>query len=208
MKALVAVFAVLLLVISAHAACAEPIQDRTTINATIDKAAKPFQFEIRIAKDDGFIEQIDVFSPSRKKIQSIEFPPDAEMPCASCKVMEFEDLNFDGYNDLLLLVGWGSGGSFYEPWMYNPTRKLFQKANFDREFANPSVDKKNKVLILSSHVGCCEGTKSYYHYGNGKFHVFKEEKYFVENKRDVVVVRQLIQGTWKVISKKYGDTRE
>jgi hypothetical protein len=182
------------------------ITDGTVIEAKITKADAPFRFMVRV--EDFGIDKIDVYS-GKRLLQSIKFPDDAqEMPCSSCNLLEFKDLNFDGYKDVLILVGWGSGGSMYEPWIYNPQKKLFEKSDFDREFANPSLDQKNHILILSSHVGCCEGTKSYYKYRNDRFVLFKEDRYFVENKRDVVVVKQLENGTWKVISKKYGDLRE
>lgn len=185
---------------------AGPYEGTKTVSSTIDSSLPEFRFQIRTDRD-GYIEWIDIFSPSGRKTQSIQFPDDAEEPCSSCNLLEFEDLNFDGYNDLLLLVGWGSGGSMYDVWIYNPKKTAFEKASFDTEFANPSVDTKNKVLMTSSPMGCCAGTNYYYRYNKGKFRLFKQEDYSVENKRDVVVVRELVRGKWRV-TKKYGDYRE
>jgi len=210
MKSVITASALIFFAISVSLSEAEPVQNKIeegmTISAIIDNSVAPFKFQIRTSKEDGLLEAIDVFSPSGEKLQTI-VSADAEMPCSSCRLMEFKDLNFDGYNDLLILIGWGSGGNMFDVWTYNPKKRMFANVSFDNEFANPIVDVENKILITNSPMGCCAGTNFYYGYNKDKFHLFKQTEYSIENKKEVIVVKELVRGKWKA-SKKYGDSLE
>lgn len=198
MKAAATALVLILTVLSAGAPYAGPLKEGTSLRSVIDKAQPPFKFRVKVSREDPEPEAVDVIAPSGKKVQTIMFPADAQAPCDSCDLLVFKDLNFDGYNDLLMLTGWGTIGEMYDVWIYYPKRSLFQKVSFDTEFANPELDVKNKALITTSPMGCCEGSKYYYRYTNGKFSLFKEERYFMEGENDVSVVRELENGKWRV----------
>lgn len=63
---------------------------------------------------------------------------------------ELEDVNFDGYADLSLVVSSGSLGDFYAYWLYNPETGLFEEAVFDDgEPVNSFADAEHKQMISS-----------------------------------------------------------
>ena len=202
MKLLVAVFVILLNTVTVSAAGSNAT---STITAVIDKAAPPFKFVIKGSVAEGDVEAINVVAPSGAKIQTIPFPQDAQEPDGSLKLLEFMDINFDGYHDLLLLVGYGTIGEVYEAWVYEPKRKRFVKSNIHEGLPNPSVDSKQRILTTVSSMGCCDTTTSHYRYLNGRFDMFMEERTYIEKKREVTVVKKKIDGKWKVVKKSYGD---
>jgi hypothetical protein len=178
------------------------LRNGLTLRAVINKSQKPLKFSIITDKEYHNIVRIDVFQDNGKFIQTIDF--DAEDPCDTCDFVEFKDLNFDGYKDMLILTGWGSGGRMYELWLFNPRKTLFELSNLKEYLENPTVDTKNKTVISYSPMGCCESEDSYYKIDNCKFYLVKKVTNVVKNDRNVTTVSKRVKGKWKVISKKYG----
>ena len=154
--------------------------DGTVLEAMIGNSTGPYKFKVRLFKDDFGdveLEKIEVYSPAGKNVQSIKFPDYGQTPCPECKLMEFKDLNFDGFRDLLLLVEWGSSGEMYEPWIFNPKSARFEHSSLRGFLKNPTIDAEKKLVIETSRVGCCEGTVTHYEVTGNKFRAIKKMKY-------------------------------
>ncbi|MFT4021422.1 MAG: hypothetical protein QM666_07895 [Acinetobacter sp.] len=124
----------------------------------------------------------------------------------------FEDFNFDGTEDLAILIGnYGAyGGPVYDVYVFNKTSKKFV---FSSELSNLTeenlgmfyVDAKRKRIITFNKSGCCYHISSEYSVVPRKGLRLVRE--FIEDAQggEVVLVkdRNLIKGKWVEKVKKY-----
>jgi hypothetical protein len=173
------------------------VADGTIVEAKINKSNGPFKFKLRVSSEQ-WGEQIEIYSPSGKRIQTIKWPPNSDKPCSSINLLRFEDLNFDGYSDMLILKGSGQHVSGYEPWIYNPKIKRFEKADLEQDLENPTVDNSNRLVEEESPMGV-EVTYNYYRVKGKKFILVKSiESKMVVNKI-VTTTKKVIKGKWRII---------
>ncbi len=77
------------------------------------------------------------------------------------------DLNFDGYDDIQLLVlPTASVNAVYEYWLYNSDTQQFEHSDLrDKLFGfDVTPDPKTKTIFIQSHSGCCYNWETTYHW--------------------------------------------
>jgi hypothetical protein len=68
---------------------------------------------------ENHIAELDLLSPGDTvPFQRIEAMPEA--PPRGERDIKFEDINHDGYADLMVLGAWGSGGLYWWSWHFDP----------------------------------------------------------------------------------------
>ncbi len=92
-----------------------------------------------------------------------------------------DDVNFDGYKDLKVLVNSGPGtgftAEFYSYWIFNPITKNFIKDSVLTKIVNPDFQLDRKLIISSIGVGtrcfidpdCIGGVETIYKFSNGSW---------------------------------------
>jgi hypothetical protein len=71
-------------------------------------------------------------------------------------LMQIEDYNFDGHEDVVILSYQGLYNLTYSLWLYNPVNKnYFEYPNFS-DIVNPSVINQTKTICSNYHVGLNE----------------------------------------------------
>ena len=88
-----------------------------------------------------------------------------------------EDMNFDGYLDLLLEVGnEGSGGAMYEVWLYDPKSGTFKANQELEELFNPVPDPETKTITSYSWGGVSETSEETFRFENNELIPLREVK--------------------------------
>jgi hypothetical protein len=95
----------------------------------------------------------------------------------STKIL-WEDIDFDGFEDALILVDVASNTS-YESFLFDSKNKQYMHL---RTIRNTALDKKRKMLLYSIHMG--GGESSLYGF---KIHKQKEYSIFIAHKRNETV---------------------
>lgn len=119
------------------------------VKATFDKEIiKDFDYEYK----PPLIQSINLYDPKNNVLlQTIEledYNTDAEPHWP-----KLIDLNFDGYNDLSLVISRGTLGEFYAYWLYNPETGLFEEAIFEDVLpVNADIDPEHKQIVSSANV--------------------------------------------------------
>ncbi|MBP9760460.1 MAG: hypothetical protein KBD24_03815 [Candidatus Pacebacteria bacterium] len=87
-----------------------------------------------------------------------------------------QDVNFDGYQDLLLFSDQGSGGVSYHVWVYVPSENRFAYSDEVSGIGNMMVDTDKQRIRGSWSSGLCHHTDEEYEYINGKLTLVWEQK--------------------------------
>ena len=82
--------------------------------------------------------------------------------------VEVKDLNFDGYQDLLLMYDNGSGGSWSHVWLFNPRTAKFDYNAQLSEFGSLEPDSAKHSLRSVSQNGACCGEETILGFERGK----------------------------------------
>jgi hypothetical protein len=106
---------------------------------------------------ESTVQDVEVYKGDAKRpIQHLEDCnfDDQEPPLRGVDWFRAEDLNFDGYNDIYLLVSWGATGNQYGcVWLYNPVTGSF---DYSKEFSELSrfwVDPARKMILTFDRGG-------------------------------------------------------
>lgn len=129
----------------------------------------------------------------------------------------FDDFNFDGNEDIAVRNGnrGGYGSPSFDVYLFHAPRKCFVLHNNLTKLASENlgmfeIDTKQKRLISRNKSGCCWHLERQYEVARGNVirKVFEEEHDGLSHKGDFVRVttRQLVNGRWKTIVKKYSHT--
>lgn len=86
------------------------------------------------------------------------------------------DVNFDGYNDLMIRGKGGSGANVpYTFWLWNNALSQFTPSEVMNGLISPVIDSANKTIISeNSSAAGSQYTKSYYQFIGGQFTLVKE----------------------------------
>ena len=86
-----------------------------------------------------------------------------------------EDINFDRYLDILLSLGQqGTGGSFFEVWVYDRKLGKFKKDPQFTEIANPEPHPETKTITSTSQAGIELNYEDTFGYEHGKLILLRE----------------------------------
>ncbi len=90
-----------------------------------------------------------------------------------------DDINFDGYKDLKIMVNSGPGAGFeavsYDYWIFNPVIGKYEKNQILANIVNPNFDKDKKMIFSGVRLGnscfadrtCVGGFDTIYKFANG-----------------------------------------
>lgn len=151
---------VLLLAASAiQQKAAAPPQPARELALSISPALPKYSFHFKWSDDDGVsvVDSIDVFTgDSTQPLQTLS--DDCEMAETPLKPDDAnswfmaEDLNFDGYSDILMRTFQGAtGNEGYCVWLFDPKARKFEFSKaFSDVLGNYRIDAKAKTIVTSS----------------------------------------------------------
>lgn len=118
-------------------------------------------------------------------------------------ILFIEDENFDGHNDLRLIVSCGTGPncSFYH-WIYNSSAKRFIRNRSLEKIVNPEFIKTSKQIFSTWRSSLYSRGSSTYKYMNGKPVLIHDFEITFGEGIETTVERKLVNGKMRVISKK------
>lgn len=111
-----------------------------------------------------------------------------------------EDLNFDGYKDILLEYSDGSGGGSYNVWLFNPKTGRFDYNKEISQLTDPTPDSASRTLTSYYEDGACCGTVSKYRFHHGKLDPISEEETIRGDEPNRLVQTTKLFGHGKVVS--------
>lgn len=161
-----------------------------------------------IPNDDGYsIKSIDVYADG-KLLQTIsnsnvkggvaELYGDVDPQT----LVSFEDINFDGYNDIKVQQGMGATGNVYfEYYLYDPASARFgSQPGFG--ILNPVLQPEQKRISSYATQGCAGNCfeRDIYYVKNGQFVLTNRETHYMDAQQNLwVKVEELKNGSLKVI---------
>jgi hypothetical protein len=155
----------------------EDLRAGRDIALTISERLPPYHFHIEADPDCGGIRQIEVRTPAKLLVQTLRVD-DSEAPFIGSKFFLAEDLNFDGFRDLMCLTYWGAtGNTFYSVWLFNPKSHLFEPSAELSKLGNLNADVKTRE-ITSGGVGGMAGNiygRSIYKWREGRLVLVSSE---------------------------------
>lgn len=90
--------------------------------------------------------------------------------------VQFEDVNFDGYHDIMIKDAANAYGyNYYAYWIYNPTQHKFVADTALDNYCNLTFNADNKSIHTFWRVGLTEFGHSLYQWKNGKVVLVAEE---------------------------------
>lgn len=135
------------------------------------------QFVMILLPDDDVCMKIQIFQHKKLKqeIKCFEY--------ATGSGLVFEDINFDGYKDMMIL-SFSSANYGYTYWLFDQTVGVFVEKEEDTLW-NPSFDKKNKTLI-TLWTGPNHSSTNYFQFIQGKKILMKNiyVEYTVKNGKE------------------------
>ncbi|AAN47293.1 hypothetical protein RBB68_00415 [Leptospira interrogans] len=128
------------------------------------------------------------------KIERIDSPQEDE------EFFVAEDMNFDGYKDIRLILYQGeTGNKGYTFWLFDPSKNFFIENKELNELVRPVFDLKTKTIQTHYHISACEYINQTYKIAkNGKLIQISEEtqEWIEKNKSFRQKIGKLKNGTW------------
>jgi hypothetical protein len=125
--------------------------------------------------DYAYITSMDVIQKldGKEKKQILQLPGRPDVPMLGSfldnRYLLHLDLNFDGYEDLMLRMGAGAtGNTSYAVWLYDPKTAGYVYSDAVSRFTTPEVYPSEKVLSSHSNGGASFWTFEYYKWQAGK----------------------------------------
>jgi hypothetical protein len=158
-------------------------------------------------EDIFFFDQINVYSRTQAApIQILEdCKGDQPPPANGDPLLESEDLNFDGYNDLLMLQSYGAtGNSWYCVWLFDPGSDRFVYRKY-WALGTHGIDTVHKRIIETGNGGGDNYTISTIASIENKPVIVGEEVHSWDPKRcaNLTIFRRRVGGTLKDVKKEY-----
>jgi len=128
---------------------------------------------------------------------------------SSCIPPESQDVNFDGYSDILIAVDGGSGGESDEYWLFDTTTQQFDNSGY---LMNPHFNSASKIITSTDYNGASETDIQTYQAVDGKL-VFVKEVDMEDvgpdsNASAFVTVKEPVDGKMQVVSTSTVDAEE
>ncbi|GAK51523.1 hypothetical protein U14_02768 [Candidatus Moduliflexus flocculans] len=122
--------------------------------------------------------------------------------------VEWNDLNFDGYDDLLIALSQGMANTWYRVLFYQPASKRFtQNTGLDAEngVPDPEVIPEKQQLVTSSRSSAVGYFSSFYQFDatRGQYQLFREEETGYDEQTDKVMltIREQVNGQMQTIDR-------
>ena len=81
---------------------------------------------------------------------------------AGIALVQLEDMNFDGHDDMRLIEGMSARGAYGPVYLFSPERAAFEKNEAFSELFMPEVDKDSKRVTAVYHASACENSSREY----------------------------------------------
>lgn len=122
------------------------------------------------------LDSVEIVEASTGKvIQKLELP-DGGLPDSDLDNDNFQDVNFDGYQDIVIHSGSYASGNVSDAfWIFDPQSKIFKFNSYLSGLTNVEIDKANRVVLSSN--SCCAGlsrTAETYRWNNNKLELIEE----------------------------------
>jgi len=165
----------------------------------------PMKFKLIWRSDWHVVERIEIYkSDQSDPIQILQSRMDAE-PYQNSNYFQPEDINFDGYKDIKLLIWWGvTGNEGYDFWLFDPNAEKFIFNSQLSKAGNPRPNEKTKELV-NSWVGGMAGKvygKETYKFIEGKLILIKEEHqdWVQEKKHLLKTIKEMVNGEMVIVN--------
>jgi hypothetical protein len=99
------------------------------------------------------ISQIRVTTEKSGRPLQVLHPFTDEPPYKGSNYFQCTDLNFDGYKDIMLLDGWGSGGESYLVWLFDTVKAAFVPNKQLSQLPNISLDPNTQTICSGYREG-------------------------------------------------------
>jgi len=138
-----------------------------------------FSFEnVSKSNEPDFI--LNIYSQNGRKIQTL--PIEYSWSFNVNTINLYDDINFDGYNDILLRV-FGPRAAEFTYYIYSPEKEIFEKNNTLSNIFSPTFDSAKKTITTTPDIS------NYYYNEAG------EQKYYP--KEEQTIVFEYINGKYK-----------
>ena len=137
-----------------------------------------YHFHVAADPDCGGITKIEVRTAAGLLLQLLTVEG-SEAPFAGSKFLAAEDLNFDGFLDLMCLTSWGgTGNNSYRIWLFNPKSHLFELSADLSKLSNPSANVKTHEITASSNLGMAGNvySRATYQWREGRLVIHSSEQ--------------------------------
>ena len=162
---------------------------------TIHPDLPKYHFHLIGNKKDNVVERIEIQQGEEPRIiQTLATPENSmsESPPKGSEYFKTEDLNFDGYQDVMLLNWWGAtGNTGYFVWIFNPSEKKFFFSKEFSEVSNPKSLPETREVATTSVGGMAGRVHDFgrYRWIDGKpTLVWEEHQDWLEKERCFVKV--------------------
>jgi uncharacterized protein len=119
----------------------------TEFDFLIDPKLPPFHFKLLLRKDLNSVYKIEVYKAGQASPFQILDARMDESPYQNAEYFQAEDINFDGYNDVKLLIMWGATGNLiYDYYIFDPTTEKFAFSKPVSDLLNPVPNPTSKEL--------------------------------------------------------------
>jgi hypothetical protein len=146
----------------------------STMRILVHPALPALRLRLRGGDDYGVVGSIDVFDEGRRRVtQHLTVPGEEVM--TGPQLPEQADLNFDGYQDLMLLQVAGANNAYRTVWTYEPRAGRFALQTELSDAPNLRVDAQARVVRSIYHFSAVEGSTAVYRWIGGRFVVVQEE---------------------------------
>jgi hypothetical protein len=159
-------------------------------------------------REDNTLGNLDITSgTSNEVIQTIEntTDPNAIAPAKAQGVLTAVDANFDGYQDLQLLISCGAKTCSYNFYLYDPKANQFVPDKFLGGLSAPSFDQAKKQVsqgwLLSAYDS---GSETYQYENSGRYTLIRKEVSTWDRRRHTVTVStyELRNGRMQLVDSK------
>lgn len=116
-----------------------------------------------------------------------------------------EDFNFDGYDDLMLLEGWGARLRQYEIWLFDPKSKRFIYNADLSDLMSPNADKNKKIITTWYNRGSAARDYQYTEYkwkGKRLIKILEVDQKGIEENKFHKIIKELHNGKLEVTTDK------
>jgi hypothetical protein len=128
----------------------EDLRAGREIPVAVEHGLPPFHFHIVADPDCGGIRKVEVRTAAGLLLQTLTLE-ESEAPYIGSKFFATEDLNFDGFLDVMCLRSWGvTGNESYSIWLFNPSTRQFEPSVALSALVNPKANAKTHEITSSS----------------------------------------------------------
>ena len=157
------------------------------------------QLIYKMIEKDGMVQAIEVYDEQSKTLrQTIDgFEAEAGLQ----EKPEEVDVNFDGYDDILVKEFLPAGANIpHLCWLYNPQTEQFERFEAFEKITSPKVDAATKTITSNWNSGAANYGTDVYQYENGELVMVKrEEKVYSDENNFKRIVSERVNGEMKVI---------